>query len=54
MSDTKPTPTAEKTPRYAGYDQTMLRFVGGVHDTRAAAAEAAKAAGARRVTVREV
>lgn len=30
---------------YAAYDKTYLRYVGGTHPTKAAAAKAAKAAG---------
>ena len=45
----------EDTPRrYAAYDTTLHRYVGGVHDTKKAANDAAKAAGAKTHEVRDV
>lgn len=39
---------------FAAYDLTYLRFVGGVHETKAAATKAAKAAGLVAFEIREV
>lgn len=41
MPDEKPT-TATAQPRYAVYDETHQRFLGGVHATKTAAEEARK------------
>lgn len=55
-----PAPAAGKakaegsTPRYAAYDKDFLRFVGGTHDTKAKARDAAKDKGAKNVEIREV
>lgn len=63
MADENPTPSDENTPdesaesgRFAAYDTTYERFVGGVHDTKTAATEAAKAAGVsgKRLEIRGV
>lgn len=42
--------------RYSAYDTTYERFVGGVHDTKAKARDAAKAKGSegKHVEIREV
>lgn len=47
---------ADEKTRYAGYDTRYERFVGGVHDTKAAAEKAAKAKGVKAadLDVREV
>jgi len=42
------------TGRYAAYDRDLLRFVGGVHESSEEASKAGKAAGAKRIQVREV
>lgn len=58
--DQAPTPTPTPAPatgkRYAAYDKTYLRFVGGVHDTKAKATKAAKDTGIKLgdLEVREV
>lgn len=57
-----PTPPAPSAPapvdapeeRFAAYDKTLLRFVGGVHSTRAKATKAAKDKGATSVEIRTV
>ena len=49
-----PKPTPPKTVRYAAYDKTFLRFVGGTHLTAKAARDAAKERGAKAVEIREV
>lgn len=46
--------TETSSGRYAAYDTTYQRFVGGVQDTKAKAREAAKAAGHSTVEIREV
>lgn len=45
---------AGDSPRYAVYDNTYLRFVGGTHENRKAATAAAKAAGLDDYEIREV
>lgn len=40
--------------RFSAYDQERLRFVGGVHDTKGKARDAAKARGASKIEVRAV
>lgn len=61
MTDTPTTETTDVEPgdaaaprRYAAYDKVLLRFVGGVHDTKAAAKAAAKAAGVSSVSIHTV
>lgn len=44
----------EKVTRYAAYDTTYLKFVGGVHATKAAATKAAKDAKVDKFEIREV
>jgi len=54
---TNPTPEAPKAEgsgRYAAYDRDLLRYVGGVHDTKAKAEKAAKDRGVKRYQIREV
>lgn len=48
---TQQTTTAQ---RYAAFDDTYQRFVGGVHTSKKDAEQAAKDAGAEKFTVREV
>lgn len=62
----EPTPSPEPTPapvkatkedtpkRFAAYDKDYLRFVGGTHDTKTKARDAAKERGAKNVEIREV
>lgn len=51
--DTKPEET-EKPKRFAAYDTNYLRFVGGVHDTKAKATKAAKDLEVKDFEIREV
>jgi hypothetical protein len=44
----------DKAVRYSAYDRTYLRFVGGVHDSKAKAKAAAKDKGSTDVEIREV
>lgn len=44
----------QESKRYAAYDKTFEKFVGGVHDTKSAAEKAAKDRGAKTVEIREV
>lgn len=43
-----------ETGRYSAYDKTYGKYVGGVHDTKAKAREAAKAKGSTDVEIVEV
>lgn len=48
-------PAASDAPKvYAAYDLDHLRFVGGTHDTKKAATDAAKARKVKRYEIREV
>jgi hypothetical protein len=53
-----PTPATDNSSttekRYAAYDDTYLRFVPGVYKSRKDAAAAAKAAGVKKHSIREV
>lgn len=50
----EPEKPAAKGTLYAAYDKTYLRYVGGTHATKKAAGDAAKAAGAKNIEIREV
>lgn len=53
-ADTKPTSSSSETKRYAVYDKTYQRFVGGVHDTKKAAQDEAKTRKVKSSEIREV
>lgn len=59
--DPSPAPEADEKPAtptnrtgFAVYDETYLRYVGGVHDTKAKAAKAAKDAKVKNARIDEV
>jgi hypothetical protein len=53
-----PTPATDNSSttekRYAAYDDTYLKFVPGVYKTKTDATKAAKAAGVKKYSIREV